>query len=85
MSHITKYINSRLTELSIADRIKIYMEVYPKTTEEDSENLIHQVVLTHSFDQGGYIEDDDAYILMIIPTTPNTLVIKHKNKKTNEY
>lgn len=84
MSHITKYVKSSITKLSTEDIIKIYMEVYPETKEEDKSSIISSVTLTWSFD-AGYIEDENAYILVFIPATSNTLIIKHKNKKTNEY
>jgi hypothetical protein len=84
MSHITEYIDDSLTGLSKEDIIKIYLEIYPETPEEDRARIISSLTLTHSFDNGGYIEDANAYILVIVPATTNTLIIKQTQKQTQE-
>ena len=81
MSHIIKYIDDSLTDLSKEDIIKIYLEIYPDTPEEDKSSIISSLNLTHSFDNGGYIEDANTYILVIVPATTNTLIIKQTQQK----
>lgn len=83
MSHITKYVESSITKLSTEDIIKIYLEVYPETTEENKGNIMSKLNLTWSFDNG-YIEDENGYILVFVPATSNTLIIKQNSEKTNK-
>ena len=83
MSHITEYIDDSLTGLSKEDIIEIYLKTYPDTPEEDKARIMSSLTLTHSFDNGGYIEDYNAYILVFVPATTNTLIIKKTQETEN--
>jgi hypothetical protein len=80
MSHIINYIEDLLSELSKDDIKKIYLEVYPETKPEDEARIMSSIQLTRNFESGGFLEDENSYVIAFLPATTNTLIIKRKRE-----
>lgn len=55
---------------------EIYLETYPQTSKEDEPRIMSSIQLSRNFESGGFIEDENSYIIAFIPATSNTLIIK---------
>lgn len=78
MSHITKYIDKPISNLSEEEVKDLLIESYPSITDEQKAMIKHTLNLSRNFENGAYIEDENSYVFACIPATTNTLIIKQK-------